>query len=107
MAIRFTVEERSTGAYLAGDHVFRNMKRDLRHDLSVARETEIIAGPRRPLANNGTSFDGMTPGEIELPRQVIVLREGSGGPRRIRTPDPLIRSQVLYPAELSVRGGVR
>ncbi len=26
----------------------------------------------------------------------------SGGPRRIRTPDPLIRSQVLYPAELSV-----
>jgi hypothetical protein len=25
-----------------------------------------------------------------------------GGPRRIRTPDPLIRSQVLYPAELSV-----
>jgi hypothetical protein len=30
----------------------------------------------------------------------------SGGPRRIRTPDPLIRSQVLYPAELSVRGGV-
>ncbi len=26
-----------------------------------------------------------------------------GGPRRIRTPDPLIRSQVLYPAELSVR----
>ena len=30
---------------------------------------------------------------------------GSGGPRRIRTPDPLIRSQVLYPAELSVREG--
>ncbi len=29
----------------------------------------------------------------------------SGGPRRIRTPDPLIRSQVLYPAELSVRVG--
>ena len=29
----------------------------------------------------------------------------SGGPRRIRTPDPLIRSQVLYPAELSVREG--
>ena len=26
-----------------------------------------------------------------------------GGPRRIRTPDPLIRSQVLYPAELPVR----
>src|SRR5690606_38538053 len=28
-----------------------------------------------------------------------------GGPRRIRTPDPLIRSQVLYPAELSVHCG--
>ena len=26
-----------------------------------------------------------------------------GAPGRIRTPDPLIRSQVLYPAELSVR----
>ena len=33
------------------------------------------------------------------------LRESYGGPRRIRTPDPLIRSQVLYPAELSVRKG--
>ena len=31
-------------------------------------------------------------------------KTGSGGPRRIRTPDPLIRSQVLYPAELSVHG---
>ena len=26
-----------------------------------------------------------------------------GAPGRIRTPDPLIRSQVLYPAELPVR----
>ena len=32
-----------------------------------------------------------------------VLGGDGGGPRRIRTPDPLIRSQVLYPAELSVR----
>ena len=32
------------------------------------------------------------------------LCRNNGGPRRIRTPDPLIRSQVLYPAELSVRG---
>ena len=33
-----------------------------------------------------------------------LLKSGdSGAPRRIRTPDPLIRSQVLYPAELSVR----
>ena len=27
----------------------------------------------------------------------------SGAPERIRTSDPLIRSQVLYPAELRVR----
>jgi hypothetical protein len=40
--------------------------------------------------------------------KIIYLREFNGGPRRIRTPDPLIRSQVLYPAELSVReGGIR
>lgn len=36
----------------------------------------------------------------------IYFLMASGGPRRIRTPDPLIRSQVLYPAELSVRGAV-
>ncbi len=35
----------------------------------------------------------------------VQQQETSGGPRRIRTPDPLIRSQVLYPAELSVRDG--
>ena len=29
----------------------------------------------------------------------------NGAPGRIRTPDPLIRSQVLYPAELSVPVG--
>ena len=34
-----------------------------------------------------------------------MLGDQGGGPRRIRTPDPLIRSQVLYPAELSVREG--
>ena len=27
----------------------------------------------------------------------------NGGPGRIRTPDPLVRSQVLYPTELPVR----
>ena len=34
--------------------------------------------------------------------KLILQSESSGAPRRIRTPDPLIRSQVLYPAELSV-----
>src|SRR5215472_5511062 len=29
--------------------------------------------------------------------------EGSGAPGEIRTPDPLVRSQMLYPAELRAR----
>ena len=33
---------------------------------------------------------------------MAVFGEVSGAPGRIRTPDPLIRSQVLYPAELPV-----
>ena len=33
---------------------------------------------------------------------MAVVGEVSGAPGRIRTPDPLIRSQVLYPAELPV-----
>ncbi len=36
----------------------------------------------------------------------IFLEKVSGAPGRIRTPDPLIRSQILYPAELPVRRGV-
>ena len=28
---------------------------------------------------------------------------GNGAPEEIRTPDPLVRSQVLYPAELRAR----
>ena len=34
-----------------------------------------------------------------------VLEGLNGAPERIRTSDPLIRSQVLYPAELRVRSG--
>ena len=33
-----------------------------------------------------------------------VLQKENGALGRIRTPDPLIRSQVLYPAELPERG---
>ena len=33
-------------------------------------------------------------------------KEENGAPRTIRTSDPQIRSLVLYPAELWVRGGV-
>ena len=38
----------------------------------------------------------------ELPRD-----QGSGAPGRIRTPDPQIRSLVLYPAELPVQAVCR
>ena len=31
------------------------------------------------------------------------MKENSGAPEEIRTPDPQIRSLVLYPAELRVR----
>ena len=36
-------------------------------------------------------------------RKTQQLKLGNGAPGKIRTPDPLIRSQVLYPAELPVR----
>ena len=39
-----------------------------------------------------------TTGIIEF----IQKSKENGAPGRIRTPDPLIRSQVLYPAELPV-----
>ena len=34
--------------------------------------------------------------------EIIQKSKENGAPGRIRTPDPLIRSQVLYPAELPV-----
>ena len=55
-----------------------------------------------------------TPGEIRTPdplvrSQVLYPAELraqidlNGAPEEIRTPDPLVRSQVLYPAELRAR----
>jgi hypothetical protein len=34
---------------------------------------------------------------------MLVFKKGNGAPEEIRTPDPQIRSLVLYPAELRVR----
>ena len=34
--------------------------------------------------------------------EMLFKNERNGAPGKIRTPDPLIRSQVLYPAELPV-----
>ena len=41
-----------------------------------------------------------------LGEHVFPVWEGNGALGRIRTPDPLIRSQVLYPAELPAREAV-
>ena len=38
-------------------------------------------------------------------RAVLEPRLGNGAPGEIRTPDPLVRSQVLYPTELQARRG--
>ena len=37
---------------------------------------------------------------LKLSQNLDSLLEGNGAPEKIRTPDPLVRSQVLYPAEL-------
>ncbi len=41
--------------------------------------------------------------EGRLTLDIVVVLLENGGLERIRTPDPLIRSQVLYPTELPVR----
>ena len=48
---------------------------------------------------------------VLIPRYTIVfianaIKTNHGTPRGIRTPDLLVRSQALYPAELSVRDHV-
>lgn len=41
-----------------------------------------------------------------VPAYIIMIRR-DGAPEEIRTPDPQIRSLVLYPAELRVRTALR
>ncbi len=38
--------------------------------------------------------------------EYLKIKVKTGAPREIRTPDPLIRSQVLYPTELWARPGL-
>ena len=47
-----------------------------------------------------------TSGRSESRQDVVAIRE-IGAPGEIRTPDHLVRSQVLYPAELRARGSIR
>ncbi|GEM_PF-3608205 len=56
--------------------------------------TSTLKCTLRPWANNNLSY-------------INALMEINGGLGRIRTPDPLIRSQVLYPTELPIRVTVR
>jgi hypothetical protein len=50
----------------------------------------------------GTRLQSMSP--VQIVTYVFGLDKfGNGAPERIRTPDPQIRSLVLYPAELPVR----
>lgn len=42
-------------------------------------------------------------GKLPLKAIYSIISKVNGGLGRIRTPDPLIRSQVLYPTELPIR----
>jgi hypothetical protein len=44
--------------------------------------------------------------ELEVQAEVIEDPEETGAPGEIRTPDPLVRSQMLYPAELRAREAI-
>ena len=74
--------------------------------LTVSFEPEVwIADRKTRLAETIRALSNAPSLLDKKARNSLILSyflRGSGGPRRIRTPDPLIRSQVLYPAELSV-----
>ena len=41
--------------------------------------------------------------QVLYPAELRAQTQEIGAPEEIRTPDPLVRSQVLYPAELRAR----
>jgi hypothetical protein len=59
----------------------------------------VTASPTIPRNHLVTATSGRSE-----PRQDVVAVREIGAPGEIRTPDPLVRSQVLYPAELRARG---
>lgn len=66
------------------------------------REYAINTDSRRAFMQD--RYLGKEPHDFALVRTAYRLNsKESGAPRKIRTPDPLIRSQVLYPAELWAR----
>ncbi len=52
------------------------------------------------LNKNVRNVPGM--GTLEI-SEIVANTTNNGAPGEIRTPDPLVRSQVLYPAELRAR----
>src|SRR3984885_11342175 len=62
----------------------------------------------------GRTLRGMQPSNdigvcaLEQAARGLCVRggRGSGAPGEIRTPDPLVRSQMLYPAELRARSAI-
>jgi hypothetical protein len=54
--------------------------------------------------NTNVKLSNLTLG---LPSQNVALQRENGAPGEIRTPDPLLRRQMLYPAELRAHGCVR
>jgi hypothetical protein len=69
--------------------------------LIAAAEGSTTVSPAIPRKHLVTATSG-----TREPRQNIVAVEEIGAPGEIRTPDHLVRSQVLYPAELRARGSI-
>ena len=75
------------------------------HNMAQARRHEKSLRKRR-LFKTGVPTGIRTPVIAVKGRCPRPLDDGDigGAPGAIRTPDPLVRSQILYPTELRVRG---
>ena len=77
---------------------------------SSAELTSLIAAAEKVCDGEShnspaTTWLRQTSGRCEPRQDVVAVRE-IGAPGEIRTPDHLVRSQVLYPAELRARGSI-
>ena len=76
--------------------------------LTYIRKVRNSFGPAgcrsgRSIWQNGLTVSSHMASEKHRVFQDLFFRKGNGAPEEIRTPDPQIRSLVLYPAELRVR----
>ena len=79
---------------MLGDHFHRHVT-ELRADVWNSVQTRMVC--QGPAVNYAVLVSVLID---RLRRNFIVLIEKIGAPEEIRTPDPQIRSLVLYPAEL-------